>query len=67
MFDDDNSVINKNVFRHKDGEIWDISASPLDCDLLTTVYNQSKHYISRAKSNMTLTITKNFEIVGSRR
>ena len=41
-FDDENNVINKNVFLHKEGEIWHISASTLDRNLLTTCYNKSK-------------------------
>ena len=41
VFDDDNNVINKNVFLHGDGEIWGISASPLDADVFATIYNTS--------------------------
>ena len=41
-FDDENNVINKNVFLHKEGEIWHISASTIDKNLLTTCYNKSK-------------------------
>ena len=41
-FDDENNVINKNVFMHKEGEIWHMSASPLDKNIITTIYNHSK-------------------------
>ena len=41
-FDDENNVINKNVFLHKEGEIWHISASTLERNLLTTCYNKSE-------------------------
>ncbi len=42
-FDDENNLINKNVFLHKEGEIWHISASPTDKNVLATIYNKSKH------------------------
>ena len=39
-FDEENNVINKNVFLHTEGEIWDISSSPLDKNILATCYNK---------------------------
>ena len=42
-FDDENNVINKNVFLHKEGEIWHISSSTIDKSLLTTIYNKSMY------------------------
>ena len=44
-FDDENNLINKNVFMHREGEIWHISASPLDKSILATCYNRSKLFI----------------------
>ncbi|XP_014674202.1 PREDICTED: protein TSSC1-like [Priapulus caudatus] len=38
-FDDENNILNKNVFAHKDGEIWHISASPVDKNILATCFN----------------------------
>ena len=43
MFDDENNAINKNVFLHSEGEIWNISASPLDPQVFATVYNKSEY------------------------
>ena len=43
-FDDENNVINKTVFMHKDGEIWHISSSPLDKDICATIYNKSEAF-----------------------
>ncbi|CAE1304703.1 EIPR1 [Acanthosepion pharaonis] len=40
-FDDENNVINKNVFLHREGEIWYISASTMDKDVLATCYNKT--------------------------
>lgn len=47
-FDEENNLINKNVFLHKDGEIWHISASPTDKNVLATCYNK----ISTGKCEM---------------
>ena len=44
-FDDENNVINKTVFSHKEGEIWYMSASPLDKDVFATIYNKGKSKI----------------------
>ena len=41
-FDDENNVINKNVFLHREGEVWHISASTFDSSLLATCYNKSR-------------------------
>uniref|UniRef100_A0A8C4Q1V3 EARP complex and GARP complex interacting protein 1 n=1 Tax=Eptatretus burgeri TaxID=7764 RepID=A0A8C4Q1V3_EPTBU len=38
-FDDENNLINKTVFFHHIGEIWHISASPADLNILSTCYN----------------------------
>ncbi|WAR23650.1 EIPR1-like protein, partial [Mya arenaria] len=40
-FDDENNVINKNIFTHREGEIWHISASTIDKSFLTTCYNKT--------------------------
>ncbi|XP_068136452.1 EARP and GARP complex-interacting protein 1 [Hyperolius riggenbachi] len=40
-FDDENNIINKNVLLHHTGEIWQISASPADRNVLTTCYNNT--------------------------
>ncbi|XP_045157932.2 EARP and GARP complex-interacting protein 1-like isoform X1 [Mercenaria mercenaria] len=47
-FDDENNVINKNVFMHREGEMWHISASTVDKSLLTTCYNKT----SESKAEM---------------
>ncbi|KAJ8306607.1 hypothetical protein KUTeg_017152 [Tegillarca granosa] len=39
-FDDEMNIINKNVFVHREGEIWHMSASTIDKNLLTTCYNK---------------------------
>ncbi|XP_043926317.1 EARP and GARP complex-interacting protein 1 isoform X1 [Protopterus annectens] len=39
-FDDENNIINKNVVLHQAGEIWQISASPVDRGVLATCYNR---------------------------
>lgn len=41
-FDDENNVINKNVYLHREGEILGIGASPTDRTVLSTVYNKSE-------------------------
>lgn len=41
-FDDENNIINKNMFSHKEGEIWHISSSPLDKNIVATSYNKGK-------------------------
>jgi len=38
-FDDDNNLINKFIFLHTPGEVWNISSSPLDKNILGTCYN----------------------------
>ncbi|CAM9619831.1 EARP and GARP complex-interacting protein 1 [Lampetra fluviatilis] len=38
-FDDENNVINKTVFYHRSGEVWHISASPGDKNVVATCYN----------------------------
>lgn len=53
-FDDENNVINKNVFLHKEGEIWHISASTIDKNLLTTCYNKT----SESKAEMCAAVWK---------
>ncbi|CAH1255268.1 TSSC1 [Branchiostoma lanceolatum] len=40
-FDDENNILNKNVFLHQPGEVWHVSASPADKAVLTTVYNKT--------------------------
>uniref|UniRef100_A0A8C4SEL5 EARP complex and GARP complex interacting protein 1 n=1 Tax=Erpetoichthys calabaricus TaxID=27687 RepID=A0A8C4SEL5_ERPCA len=40
-FDDENNIINKNVLLHEAGEIWHISASPVDKSVFTTCYNKN--------------------------
>ncbi|XP_071807807.1 EARP-interacting protein homolog [Asterias amurensis] len=39
-FDDDNNILNKTVFLHKDGEIWHISSNPANKNILTTCFNK---------------------------
>uniref|UniRef100_A0A803K266 EARP-interacting protein homolog n=1 Tax=Xenopus tropicalis TaxID=8364 RepID=A0A803K266_XENTR len=39
-FDDENNIINKNILLHHAGEIWQISASPADRNVLATCYNK---------------------------
>ncbi|XP_060081010.1 EARP and GARP complex-interacting protein 1-like [Ylistrum balloti] len=51
-FDDENNIINKIVYIHREGEIWDISASTLDSNLLTTCYNKT----SESKTEMRGTV-----------
>ncbi|CAH1773380.1 unnamed protein product, partial [Owenia fusiformis] len=40
-FDDENNVINKHVFLHPEGEVWHISASPMDKQIMATCYNKA--------------------------
>ncbi|CAL1526948.1 unnamed protein product [Lymnaea stagnalis] len=47
-FDDENNVINKTVFLHREGEIWNISSSTFDASLLSTCFNKT----SDAKSEL---------------
>ncbi|XP_069126502.1 EARP and GARP complex-interacting protein 1-like isoform X1 [Argopecten irradians] len=47
-FDDENNIINKIVYLHREGEIWEISASTLDSNLLATCYNKT----SESKTEM---------------
>ncbi|XP_074640938.1 EARP and GARP complex-interacting protein 1-like [Tubulanus polymorphus] len=47
-FDDENNQISKNVFLHRDGEIWHISSSPANKSILATCYNST----SEAKAEM---------------
>ncbi|CAB3365655.1 Hypothetical predicted protein [Cloeon dipterum] len=44
--DEENNMIKREVFHHGDGEIWHISASPTDKNVISTVYN----HISPEKS-----------------
>ncbi|KAK2193354.1 hypothetical protein NP493_15g05042 [Ridgeia piscesae] len=53
-FDDENNIINKNVFLHREGEIWSISASPCDKQILATVYNKT----SQSKAEMQAAVWK---------
>ena len=41
-FDDENNIINKTTFLHSDGELWHISASSMNHNVIATVYNHSK-------------------------
>ncbi|CAG2227622.1 EIPR1 [Mytilus edulis] len=47
-FDDENNIINKNIYLHPEGEIWNIKASTIDKDLMTTCYNKT----SESKTEM---------------
>ncbi|KAK3601537.1 hypothetical protein CHS0354_027679 [Potamilus streckersoni] len=47
-FDDENNQISKNVFLHRVGEIWHLSASTIDKNLLATCYNKT----SESKAEM---------------
>lgn len=47
-FDDENNIINKNIYLHPEGEIWNINASTIDKDLTTTCYNKT----SESKTEM---------------
>lgn len=38
-FDEETNIVNKYVFLHSVGEIWDIDASPSDKQMLATCYN----------------------------
>ncbi|GFN81414.1 protein tssc1-like [Plakobranchus ocellatus] len=40
-FDDENSIIRKTVFRHRDGEIWNMSACTFDSSLFSTCFNKT--------------------------
>ncbi|XP_050402615.1 EARP and GARP complex-interacting protein 1 [Patella vulgata] len=40
-FDDENNLINKNLYLHREGEIWHMSASTFDKSLVTTCYNKT--------------------------
>ncbi|XP_072026211.1 EARP and GARP complex-interacting protein 1-like [Amphiura filiformis] len=39
-FDDENNILNKSVYIHKDGEIWHMSSSPGSGDVMATCYNR---------------------------
>ncbi|CAB3977676.1 TSSC1 isoform X1, partial [Paramuricea clavata] len=39
-FDDETCLVNKHVFHHSVGEIWHISSSPSNKDIISTCYNQ---------------------------
>ncbi|XP_041359477.1 EARP and GARP complex-interacting protein 1-like [Gigantopelta aegis] len=49
-FDDENNLINKNIFLHREGEIWYISASTFDQSLLATCYNHTSDLKSEIKA-----------------
>lgn len=49
-FDDENNVINKNIYLHPDGEIWNISASTVDKELLCTCYNKTSEFKTEMKA-----------------
>ncbi|KAL8600756.1 hypothetical protein ACOMHN_055951 [Nucella lapillus] len=49
-FDDENNVINKNVFLHREGEVWHISAATFDSSLLATCYNKTSDTKSELKA-----------------
>lgn len=49
-FDDENNVINKNVFLHREGEVWHISSSGFDSSLLATCYNKTSETKSELRS-----------------
>ncbi|GAB1603606.1 EARP and GARP complex-interacting protein 1-like [Argonauta hians] len=51
-FDDEYNSINKNIFLHPEGEIWYISASTMDKDILVTCYN--KHVDSKTEVQASL-------------
>ncbi|ESO92508.1 hypothetical protein LOTGIDRAFT_206565 [Lottia gigantea] len=40
-FDDENNLINKNIYLHREGEIWHMSASTFDKSLVATCYNKT--------------------------
>ena len=47
-FDDETNIVNKSVFLHTPGEVWDIDSSSSDKCVLATCYNtvHDNHYIS---------------------
>ncbi|XP_067678479.1 EARP and GARP complex-interacting protein 1-like [Haliotis asinina] len=49
-FDDENNLINKNVYVHREGEIWSMSASTFDKTLLSTCYNNTADAKSELRS-----------------
>ncbi|XP_070556827.1 EARP and GARP complex-interacting protein 1-like isoform X2 [Ptychodera flava] len=51
-FDDESNVVNKNVYLHKEGEIWHISCSPADKNVLATCYNKTSD--SKTEMNASL-------------
>lgn len=38
-FDDENNVISKYMFLHNAGEVWSIASSPLEQNVISTIYN----------------------------
>jgi len=51
-FDDETNIINKSVFLHTPGEIWDIDASSSDKCVLATCYNTIEDGAVRMKASM---------------
>lgn len=49
-FDEENNHINKNVFYHKEGEVWQISASTVDKDVMATCFNQTSECKAEMKA-----------------
>eukprot|EP00118_Oscarella_pearsei_P028382 m.2026 g.2026 ORF g.2026 m.2026 type:complete len:102 (+) comp8180_c0_seq2:9-314(+) len=42
-FDDESNYIEKKVFVHPNGEIWQLNCSPRDKDLISTSYSKGIH------------------------
>lgn len=40
QFDEDNNSLNKTVFRHRDGEIWQLTSSPGDSQIFASTYSR---------------------------
>ncbi|XP_059162909.1 EARP-interacting protein homolog [Physella acuta] len=49
-FDDENNVINKTIFLHREGEIWNISSSTFDAGLFSTCFNKTSDTKSELKA-----------------
>ncbi|KAH9515288.1 EARP-interacting protein [Bulinus truncatus] len=49
-FDDENNIINKTIFLHREGEIWNISSSTWDASLFATCYNKTSDTKSELKA-----------------
>ncbi|CAG5117429.1 unnamed protein product [Candidula unifasciata] len=49
-FDDENNIINKTIFLHQEGEIWNISSSVSDVSLFSTCFSKTTETESELKA-----------------